>query len=291
MYSMTGFGRAEIPGRLGRLTVEIATVNSRFLEFTVRLPKPYFSLEPRVREYLSEILSRGKVTVTVNLDEPEDATGKYAINDRAVRAYVRQLRQLHRELKLDGDINLSSLVSLPDVVQADRNAPDPERIWKTLRKGLHRAAGQLVEMRKREGRAMAADMNKRLKSMAGLLRRVERQTRDSVQVYADKLHERIESLLQRPVCDAARLEEEVALFADRTDIAEECVRLDSHLDQFAATLKAKSASGRRLNFILQEMNREVNTIGSKSADLGIAGAVISLKEEVEKLREMVQNVE
>jgi len=291
MKSMTGFGRAELTSKLGRLTVEVASVNNRFLEFAVRLPKPYISLEAQVRDYLSGELDRGKASVNVSLDESPETPGRYTVNKAAAKSYARQFEQIRKELKLNGRVSISDLVMLPDVVLPVRKAVDLDAVWKVLKKGLQKASAELVTMRVREGRAMAADMSKRLKRMTTLIGQVERRTSGSAEVYAEKLKRRIDDLMQGSARDEARIEQEIAFFADRTDIAEECVRIRSHLHQYQETLKNKNPVGRRLNFVLQELNREANTIGSKGADFDISKLVISLKEEIEKLREMVQNVE
>jgi uncharacterized protein (TIGR00255 family) len=291
MLSMTGFGRAELKSKLGHITVEIAGVNNRFLEFSVRLPRPLTPLEPKIRDYLSARVSRGKVTVSVNFEEATDRPEQYRINEVALASYVAQLKKLQRKLKLSGNLAITDLVSLPDVVTVARTDIDPEQAWKSLERTLGKATRSFVSMREREGRAMAVDMAARLNSLTHLIQEIEKRTASSAKIYADKLNQRINDLLDGPARDQQRLEEEIAYFADRTDIAEECVRFKTHVSEYRKTLKQKQAVGRRLNFILQEMNREANTIGSKSADFDISALVISVKEEIEKLREMVQNAE
>jgi len=291
MNSMTGFGRTVVKDRLGVLTIEISTINSRYLELNIRLPRSYSSLEAKVREFLGGVFDRGKINVNVGLEGPDEATDRFIINKAAARAYTRQLAELKKELKLSGELTVSDLVTLPEVVCPEKSESNMDLAWDRLKRGLQRATSQVVAMRGGEGRAMAADMRKRLQALTRHVRQIERKTANSVRTYAEKLSTRIEQLLQAPVRDRVRLEEEIALFAERTDIGEECIRFKSHIDQYRLTLKAGDAIGRRLNFILQEMNREANTMGAKSADFGISSDVISLKEEIEKLREMVQNVE
>jgi uncharacterized protein (TIGR00255 family) len=288
---MTGFGRHEVNSEIGRITVELASVNNRFLEFSIRLPRPLALLEPKIREYLNGKVSRGKVTASVSFDEATDRPENYIINRVALRAYVEQLRKAQKELKLGGEIDVSALVALPEVVTSERIGIVEKQAWEVVERALAKALTRLVAMRAREGRAMATDMRARLKTLSGLIKKIEKRTSNASQVYAKKLKERIEGLLQGPARDQQRLEEEIAYFAERTDIAEECTRFYTHVEEFRATLNQREAVGRRLNFILQEMNREANTIGSKSADFDISAHVISLKEEIEKIREMVQNVE
>jgi len=288
---MTGFGRAELQSPMGRIGVELSGVNSRFLELGIRLPRPLAALEPNVREYLTAAISRGKISVYVNLSETEDTWNGTLINKAALKAYLRQLKEIKSELKLAGEIELSDLLQLPEVTRAERPEPDLKSAWSHLQKALDKALKAMLAMRLREGRALAADMKRRLKDMSDLVGEIEQASKGSVATYRAKLAARIQELLGSVNHDPVRLEEEIAYFAERTDIAEECTRFKSHVQQFLQALKQPEAAGRRLNFILQEMNREANTIGAKVADFEIAAAVISLKEEIEKIREQVQNVE
>jgi len=291
MNSMTGFGRAELDSKFGRFTIEVSSVNNRFRELTVRLPRPLSAIEPKVREQVNAVVQRGKVTVFVNLIKPEESPDVPTINKAAARSYFKQLRELQKELKINGDITIADLLVLPDIATPAREEPDLERCQDLVSKGLAKALKGFLAMRSKEGSAMATDMRKSLKIVTDLVKRVEKKTADSVKHYADKLETRIEELMAAPLRDSVRLEEEIAIFAERTDINEECIRFRSHVVQFRETLKERGAIGRRLNFLLQEMNREANTIGSKCSDFDISSVAIALKEEIEKLREQVQNVE
>jgi uncharacterized protein (TIGR00255 family) len=291
MNSMTGFGRAEADSKYGIFTVEVSSVNNRFLELFVRLPRNLTVLEPQVREMVNSVVQRGKVSLFVNLAENGQTQGDAFINMKLAASYYRQLQKLKRELKLKGDVELEDLLMLPDVTRPASGEMVLDEVWPVIEKATAKALKAMVAMRAREGKAMAADVRIRLKTMATLMRDIEKDTADSVKTYASKLSVRIDELLNGRKPDQVRLEEEIAIFAERTDITEECIRFSSHMDQFLNTLKQTDAIGRRLNFILQELNREVNTIGSKASDFGISAGVISLKEEIEKLREQVQNVE
>lgn len=291
MNSMTGFGRAEKKTRFGLISVEISSVNNRFLEFTVRSPRHMNSLETSLRELVSEKVSRGKVTIIVNVDGADDSSDGYPINKRAIRAYYSQLEKLRAELKIAQPLTMSDLLLLPDVASPDRQDADMETLWKTLKPVVGAAIKDMTAMRKREGQAMAADMKGRLAESETLLTIVEEVSPKVVQAYREKLMGRIQELLESTVRDGLRIEEEVAYVAERTDVTEECIRFRSHVDQFRQALSQKEPAGKRLNFLLQEMNREVNTIGSKCADAAISSTVIALKEIVEKLREQAQNVE
>lgn len=291
MKSMTGFGRAEQNSRLGRFTVEISSVNNRFLEISVRLPRPFAALEPNIREQVNAAVSRGKINLSLNLVEPEDAPDKALINIAAAKAYYRQLRKLRKDLGLKDELTIHDLLLLPEVTRPERVEPDLATVQKTLAPIINKALKALVAMRAREGKVLANDMAGRLKTMVTVMGSVEKKSSGAVALYAKKLSSRINELMAAPMRDSQRLEEEIAIFADRTDIAEECLRFRSHIVQFQRTLKKSEAVGRRLNFILQEMNREVNTIGSKCSEFDISTDVITLKEEIEKIREQVQNVE
>lgn len=291
IYSMTGFGRAELSSRLGTLTVEVSSVNNRFLDLTIRLPRQYAPLEVRVKDLVSQSLSRGQVTISILLDEVEESSDKFQINQRAARAYWRQLKALQKELHIPGELSMEELLLLPDIAKPERQGRDIDAAWAIFKKGIEKALVALAAMRKKEGAAMAADMQKRLSILRDAVAQVQKRSVNAVVLYREKLAARIAELLEPSFRSSARLEEEIAMFAERTDITEECTRLLSHIDQFRDALKLREPVGKRLNFILQEMNREANTIGSKCSDFGITTLAITLKEEIEKLRELVQNVE
>jgi len=291
MNSMTGFGKAETHTKAGDFTVEISSVNSRFLEVSARLPRQFSLLEHRLRELVNSRLNRGKVTVFVGFEQPENAPGKYQLSENAVRAYHQQLVAIKKTLKLSGEIGLSDLLALPDIVQPEEATADDDLIWSGLRKAADKALGDLVRMRRREGTAMAQDMKQRLNVIAGLIKEIIADSSLVVEKYRQRLTSRIGELVEPSAYDPGRLEQEIAVFAEKSDISEECTRLSSHLSQYKRSLGVGEPVGKRLNFILQEINREVNTIASKCPETKITTAVIALKEEIEKLRELVQNVE
>jgi len=291
MNSMTGYGHAELKTRLGKFIVEISSVNSRFLDYYTKLPRQLYSLEIKIKELVADKISRGKVNINVELEESESAPGKYTINENAVKEYYRQLLALKKSLKLAGEITIRDLLLMPDVAEPDLLTYDLDDIWKGLQKVIRKALGEMIAMREQEGRALASDMKVRLAQMDKTAADIEKKSVNAVDVYREKLTRRIKELLETPLADANRLEEEVILFADRTDITEELTRLRIHIEQFGKTLKQKKQIGKKLNFILQEMNRETNTIGAKCSEFAISSQVIYLKEEIEKLREQVQNIE
>lgn len=291
MNSMTGFGRNEKKTKLGLISVEIASVNNRFLEFSIRMPRMLYALETSVRQLVGEKVNRGKFSILINIEPTDDAAAKYPINAAAAKAYYTQLEKIRTRLKIGHEVTVNDLVVLPDLASPEKDDLSSEDAWKLMEPVVERALAELIAMRKKEGAALTRDMRKRLKSMTDHVKQIEKVAPRHVREYRDKLRARIDELLDTPRRDSLRLEEEVAYLAERTDITEECIRLKSHIKQYRETLGRDEPNGKRLNFILQEMNREVNTIGSKSADLDISATVITLKEEVEKLREQVQNVE
>ena len=291
MYSMTGFGRAEVSSPVGSLSIEVTSVNNRFLEMSVRLPRQLSLLEMQIRELISSKVNRGQINLTVSLDDTEAAVQRTLINSRLAAAYAKQLKALQKELKLAGEVTMHDLVLVPDILKPDKERVDHDQVWKLVEKALTKALTDLVAMRKKEGAAMANDMQQRLTAMKKAIGEIEKKSSGAIEIYREKLTQRINALLEPAQRDHLRLEEEIALFAERTDITEECTRLKSHIDLYQQALKMKEPAGKRLNFILHEMNREANTIGSKCSEFAISSLAISLKEEIEKLRELVQNVE
>jgi uncharacterized protein (TIGR00255 family) len=288
---MTGFGKAEVTTKIGTFAVEVSSVNNRFLDIQVRQPRPFSALEHRIRELVTAHVSRGKVHVFVNYEEPPQSLTRYTINEEAAKAYHRQLKDLSHKLKLPGEVELSHLLQLPEVSEVPFEAPEEEDVWAALGKAVEKATKAMVRMRRREGDALAKDMRARLDNLAGLSKQVVEESVKMVTRYRQKLSDRLEELLNGRSIDKVRLEEEVALMAERTDITEDCTRLSSHIDQYRRTLRKNEPVGKKLNFILQELNREANTIASKATEIDISRAAIAIKEEVEKLREQIQNVE
>lgn len=291
MISMTGFGKAEKKTKVGNFTVEVSSVNNRFLEIQVRQPRQFSALEPRLRELAGEFVTRGKVTFYVNFEEAANSPRRFPINEGAIERYYEQLEKVRRRLKIEQPIAMSDLIDLPDVASAQADALDQEIVWENLQRVAKRALQDLMGMRKREGNAIAADMKERLKIIKDLTSKIVCDSVGCVEQQRQKMRDRIEELLAQPLSDSSRLEEELAIMAEKTDITEECTRLNSHIDQYQRILKDNHPVGKKLNFLLQELNREANTIGSKASDLAINRSALTIKEEVEKLREQIQNIE
>lgn len=291
MYSMTGFGKAGLKTKQGQYSVEISSVNNRFLEISPKLPRPFFGFEAKLRDLISKSIERGKVYIYIGFEEPDNRLGGYGINNSIARVYCKSLRAIKKELKLAGEIEIRDLLLLPDIANQTKIKINEKSVWADIKKVVGKAIIDLRSMRKSEGHALGKDMRKRLKIIEALMKKIGHKSSDCVKAYRDRLTKKISELNINGPVDPKRLEEEIVIIAERTDIAEECTRLASHVSQFRSALASHDSVGKRLNFILQEMNRESNTIASKCSDVRISEEVISLKEEIEKLREQVQNIE
>jgi uncharacterized protein (TIGR00255 family) len=290
--SMTGYGRAEAQTPFGRLTVEMRSVNHRFGEVLVRLPRDLAPLEDRVRATVQSHVQRGRVEVTVLRENRTTRTTSVRADLALAAAYAQALRELADALGIPDGITLPQVAAYPDVVRVEEAKEDLETLWGLLLPAVGAAASDLVGMREAEGRRLAEDLEGRLARVDALSRTVEGRSHQAVTEHAARLRERIQQLLGEVPVDENRLAAEVAIFAERSDVSEEVTRLRSHIAQFRSELAASNgAVGRRLEFVLQEMGREVNTTGGKANDLEITRAVIAMKGELESMREQIQNVE
>lgn len=290
--SMTGFGTAaaEVPG--GRMTVEVRSVNHRFSEIQIRLPRDLAPLEDRVRALVQERVRRGRVEVIVTRDEAARRARAVRVDTELAAAYARALRDLAHAIGTTGEVALAQVAALPDVLRLEEERTDAETAWPGLQRAIRAAADGLVAMREAEGRRLAADLLARVAAVDALAAAVAARSREVVRAYSERLRARLAEMLAEVPVDEARLATELAMFAERSDITEELVRLRSHVAQFRQTVADEDgAVGRKLDFILQEMARETNTIGAKANDLEITRAIIDMKSELESLREQVQNVE
>jgi uncharacterized protein (TIGR00255 family) len=292
MKSMTGHGRGEGAQDGHKVAVEVSSVNRRQGEVSVQLPRELEALEPRVRELVGRLVSRGRLQVRVTLQLTGEEAATAQINVPLARAYARELSKLARTLKLAGPVTLDHLVRAPGVFQTNDVAKNAERYWPALEEGLGRAMAALVRMREREGAHLAADLEQRMATMRKAVREVRKRAPAALKRHEEQLRQKLaEAGLGRAGPEDERLMKELVYFADRSDITEELTRLESHFKQFADCTASKEPVGRTLDFLAQEINREVNTIGSKAGDAEIARAVVTLKAELERFREQVQNVE
>ncbi|MBD3236299.1 MAG: YicC family protein [Candidatus Eisenbacteria bacterium] len=289
--SMTGFGRAESQTDTRRVTVEIRSVNHRYFDFGSRFPNSLASLESRVRERVRRDLTRGKVHITAVLDDQSDPSVALRINEAVARRYQQLAQEVRTRYGIRGELSLESFLGFPDLLERETEDLAEEQAWALLAPPLDAALADHQAMRVSEGEAMARDLRERLRTIQEVVEEITSRIPDVVDQVRERLRERIAQISQDTEYNQQRLESEIVLFADRTDVTEECVRLRSHIDQFLQCLTDPQPAGRRLNFLLQETNREINTIGSKSQDLEISQQVIRAKEEVEKIREQVQNIE
>ena len=287
---MTGFGRAESENGGGKFLVEINTVNNRFLEFQIRLPKSLGQLENEIKLVLGAHFSRGKVVVNVNWEQ-EQNNGDLTLDDAKADAYFHIYQLLKERYSLEGNLSIRDFAALPDLVKVQKNEEDIEQIWARLKPVVEAAGDAVANMRQVEGANLTKDMLARIVSIRRISSEIEALSPQNVISYQERLKARINELLKDSAIDEQRVAVEVALWADKSDITEECVRLCSHLDQFESSLIEPGPVGKRLNFLLQELNRETNTTGDKSAFYEISKRVIMMKEEIEHLREQVQNIE
>lgn len=292
MKSMTGYGRGESSGGGFKVTTEISAVNRRQAEIAVSLPRELEALEPKLRDEVNRVIARGRVSLRVNLHAADAASPRHLRLDLPLaRAYAKELRRLAEELHLDGGVTLEALLRAPGVLQTDDSLEDPEVYWALVSASLQKALSALLKMREREGKHLATDLKDRIALMKRAVEKI-RNLAPGVSIrYRDQLRERLTAAGLPIPADDERLLKELALFADRSDISEELTRLQSHFKQFDDCLKSKEPVGRTLDFLAQEMNREINTIGSKANDAAISREVVILKTELEKFREQVQNVE
>ncbi len=290
---MTGYGRAEHSEDGRTVTVEVRSVNGRYGEYSVRLPRSMSALEPRLRKLLQQRATRGTVSLSVSLAR-EDASGLPRVDMKAARHYRDLLKNLKRELKLSGKVDVRTIARFSDIFAAPETIEDETRSWQLLKDPLERALAALAEMKKNEGERLRAELEKRLirveKGLALVLKLAPRRVLEARKAMQDRIAKALPTASRDPEL-ARRLAQETALMADRLDVTEECVRLKSHLQAFRASLNAPQPVGKKLDFLLQEMNREANTIASKANHSGIAQASVGLKEEIEKMREQVQNIE
>ncbi len=289
--SMTGFGRGEATADGITVSVELRTVNNRFLEVTTRLPRSLSLRENDVKELIRRKISRGKVNVIASAEREENGSAGLKVNTSAARAYYKLLVQLRKSLKLKETVKLEHMLQFSEIFeQKDGGVPD-EKEWAVLQQALESALGSLSDMRRAEGGELERDFRARIALLDSRLTEIERLSAEQVPAERLRLRERVAQLVEKTPVDEGRLEMELALLADRLDVTEECVRFRSHNKFFLEALALPEPAGRKLNFLIQEMNREANTIGSKSSATEIAHLVVGMKEELEKIREQLQNIE
>jgi uncharacterized protein (TIGR00255 family) len=292
LISMTGFGRAECQEGDYTYQAEIRSVNNRFIEITTRLPKAYVDLEQPLKKLIKSHCSRGSINLSISLANSNEGSGEWEVKPNLSLAtqYIDALNQIRDSLGLQGEVDLKSVVGLRDIIKIEPVALDPAKKDLILNITTE-ALFSLQKMREEEGENMQKDLAQRIDAIESHAAEIESRHPEVIKEYQEKLNERIKTLNEGVGLDETRLAQEAALLADRSDVTEEMTRLKSHLDQFRNFFTAKEPIGRKLEFITQEINREVNTTGSKSSDTKVSNRVIEMKSELEKIREQVQNIE
>ncbi len=286
--SMTGYGRYEqtIDGWL--IGIEVKSVNHRYLEYTARFPKGYGFLENKLKSFVQHKIARGKVDVTVTIEHVCDTQLTVQVNESLASGYVQALKTLAQQYHLNQEMDAASIANYPDVLTVHKEQEDEEALWNAVQQVAETAFDRMLEMREQEGANLKQDLLKRAENM---VKEIEMRSPQTVEEYKERLQARMKELFSDSEYNESRLYTELILFTDKVSVAEETVRLRSHIGQLKTMLESKEAVGRKLDFLAQEMNREANTIGSKAMDAQIAYMVVDIKAEVEKIREQIQNIE
>jgi uncharacterized protein (TIGR00255 family) len=289
---MTGFGRAEVNKNGITVSTEVRSVNSRYLDLTLRLPRNFSQREKELKDIVRSYLNRGNLNITVKIEYDSDDVVPLKVNTAAAKSYYKLLNEIRKAVKLQERVKLEHLLTFSDVLEPVDEEETDETEWELVQESVRQALETLNAMRAQEGSELAADLEKRIRGMDETLNEVEKLSKERIPEERKNLQDRIAELVEdKFVIDQNRLELEIALLVDKLDVTEECVRFRSHNKYFLEALNKNEAAGRKLNFLVQEMNREANTIGSKSNDATIAHMIVGLKEELEKIREQLQNIE
>lgn len=291
LKSMTGYGRAQevIDGR--DILVEIRAVNHRYYEFSARIPRAYGYLEEKLKSFLQGKVARGKIEVGVTIFNTEGKDALVEVNKSIAKGYIDALNNVNEELNLRNDLALSHIMRLPDVFTVQKTVDDEEVIWDCVSNVTQKALDKFVSMRINEGERLKADISEKLCNLENMVSFVEEQSPKLTENYYSRLYNKLKELLCDTNIDEQRILTEVAIFSEKVAVDEETVRLRSHISQFREMLCEDIPVGRKLDFLIQEMNRETNTIGSKAQDLSITRKVVDMKSEIEKIREQIQNIE
>ena len=288
---MTGFGRAEVSVGTRDIIVEIKSVNHRYYEFNCRMSRGYNYLEDKLKKYVGEKVSRGKVDMYVSITENDDTAVEVELNKPLAKGYIDAMQTLAEEYQVREDISVSVLSRFNDIFQISRPPADEEAVFNDVKVALDQALEQFIAMREAEGEKLKADILSRAETILSIVGEIEERSPVTVQEYRDRLYAKLTEVLQSNNIEEQRILTEAAIFADKVAVDEETVRLRSHFDQMTKFLDSGVPVGRKLDFIVQEMNREANTIGSKVNDSALAHKVVDIKGELEKIREQVQNIE
>ncbi len=288
---MTGFGRCleSVDGKT--IIVEIKSVNHRYFEFSSRVPRSCGYLDEKLKSFIQGKVSRGKIDVGVSIQSDSVSDEKIEVNSEVAKGYITALRSANEELGLEDDLTLSRIMRLPDIFDVKKIEEDEETVWNEVKSVAEKALERFIAMREAEGEKMREDILSRLDYITGLVEKIEKKSPETTEKYRKKLFDKISEVLKDTNVDEQRILTEAAIFSEKTAVDEETVRLRSHVNQCREMLSMNEAVGRKLDFLIQEFNREANTIGSKCQDIEITKVVVDLKSEIEKIREQVQNIE
>ncbi len=291
LRSMTGFGRASVEKNGYAVSFEMKSVNHRFFEFSCRLPRQYGFLEDKIKSYIASKVSRGKIDCYLTVEALDTENADVVVNHTLAGAYMNALRELSEKYSIPSDFGSVSLARFPDVFLLRKADEDEEMLWELTREAADSALDKFIHMREAEGAKMKADIQSRERFILDCVSFVEERSPQTVKEYNDKLISRVRELIGDVSLDESRIIQEVAVYADKVAVAEETVRLRSHIAQLDTFLESSEPVGRKMDFLVQEINREANTIGSKANDVEIARKVVDIKAEIEKIREQIQNIE
>lgn len=289
--SMTGYGRCEetVGGR--RITVELKSVNHKYFEFSPRVTRGYGFLEDKLKSYVQSRVARGKIDLFLSIETLEDADVVVSVNHSLAAGYIAALREITERYKLPDTVTVNSLSRYSDIFSVHKAPEDEEAIWTAVQPVAEKAVDAFIAMRETEGRRLYEDVMARAAVILELVGKIEARSPETVKAYRERLEMKLREVLSDTAIDEQRILTEAAIFADKVAVAEETVRLRSHFEQLKSLLGAEEPSGRKMDFLVQEMNRETNTIGSKASDSQIAYMVVDIKAEIEKIREQIQNIE
>lgn len=291
MRSMTGYGRAQaINGGLD-ISFEVKSVNHRYFDFSAKVPRSYSFLEEKLKTYVKNRVARGKIECFLHITEMEAQAADVVINKPLAEGYLKALTELESSFALRNDISVMQVARLPEVLNVNKAEADEESVWNAVQPVVEQAIDRFIDMRQTEGEKLKEDVLSRGNAILENVAYIESRSPETVKEYTARLSERIKEVLQDKTIDESRILTEAAIFADKVAVAEETVRLRSHITQLSELMESEEAVGRKMDFLVQEMNREANTIGSKCQDVNITKRVLDVKSEIEKIREQIQNIE
>ena len=291
LRSMTGFGRSKYENEGREYLVEIKSVNNRYSDINIKMPREISFLEEKVKKTIASAISRGKIDVFITFSNNSEKGKSIKINTELAKKYIEQLRKLQKETNVIDNISIIDISKMPEVLKLRVEDDDEELLWKELSICLNNALDNFIKMRETEGEKIKEDLEKRANTVLEKVKLISKISTGLVEEYIEKLEKRVNELLKTTVVDEARLAQEIVIYSDKCSIEEELTRINSHISQFFKLIEEKNPVGKKIDFLIQEMNRETNTIGSKANNLEITNLVVEIKTEIENIREQIQNIE